>query len=179
MEVRQTQAYMHRRSGLAATANRTPGRSAEFVGVPTFGSWAEISAMGTTYWWRRARRGARTVTGSARGRRRTETGTWARRASPRWPRGRLDRRLLGRGGEKRPKYSFLFFYFHFSYFLSNSSFKFKPLLTSSIHQQLQHVSNYLTLFIYYSYFYINYSIANVLYTHKELLNFQEIHGLPN
>jgi hypothetical protein len=44
------QAYMHRRSGLAATANRTPGRSAEFVGVPTFGSWEKISAMGTTYW---------------------------------------------------------------------------------------------------------------------------------
>ena len=97
-----------------------------------------------------------------------------------WPRRRLDRRLLGRGREKRPKYSFLFFYFHFSYLLSNSSFKFKPLLTSSIHQQLQHVSNYLTLFIYYYYYYyINYSIANALYTHKELLNFQEIHGLPN
>jgi hypothetical protein len=96
-----------------------------------------------------------------------------------WPRGRLNRRLVGRGGEKRPKYSFLLFYFHFSYLLSNSSFKFKPLLTSSIHQQLQHVSNYLSLFIYYYYFYINYSIANVLYTHKELLNFQEIHSLPN
>jgi hypothetical protein len=87
MEVRQTQAYMHRRSGLAAIANRTPGRSAEFVGVPTFGSWEEISVMGTTYWWRHARRGARTVTGSARGIRVTETGTWARRASPWWPHG--------------------------------------------------------------------------------------------
>jgi hypothetical protein len=33
MEVRQAQAYMHRRSELAAIANRTPGRSAKFVGV--------------------------------------------------------------------------------------------------------------------------------------------------
>jgi hypothetical protein len=44
------------------------------------------------------------------------------------------------------------FMFSFSYLLSNSSFKLKPLLTSSIHQQLQHVSNYITLFIYYYFF---------------------------
>jgi hypothetical protein len=60
--------------------------------------------------------------------------------------------LLGQTSRMQPKCSFLlslfFCYFHFSYLLSNSSFKFKPLLTSNIHQQLQHVSNYITLFIY-------------------------------
>jgi hypothetical protein len=58
--------------------------------------------------------------------------------------------LLGR--EKKAAYIQVILFFHFSYLLSNSSFKFKPILTSNIHQQkLQHVCNYITLFIYYFY----------------------------
>ena len=55
-------------------------------------------------------------------------------------------------GPARYESSFFSFFFYFSYLLSNSSFNFKPLLTSTIHQQLQHVSNYITLFIYYYFF---------------------------
>jgi hypothetical protein len=56
---------------------------------------------------------------------------------------------VGRG-EVGPSAGLLFlsfFILFFSYLLSNSSFKSKPLLTSNIYQQLQHVSNYITLFI--------------------------------
>jgi hypothetical protein len=45
---------------------------------------------------------------------------------------------------------------------------------------MQKTKSYLdAIYAHYYYYYINYSIANVLYTHKELLNFQEIRGLPN
>jgi hypothetical protein len=53
----------------------------------------------------------------------------------------------GKSARAQVCFSFLIFYSIFSYLLSISSFKSKPLLTSNIYQQLQHVSNYITLFI--------------------------------
>jgi hypothetical protein len=96
-----------------------------------------------------------------------------------WPRGRLDRRLLGQGGEKRPKYSFLFFLFSFFIFAFKFKFQIQTIVNFKYTSTTPTCKQLFKFIYYYYYFYINYSIANVLYTHKELLNFQEIHSLPN